>query len=109
VFQLMGDQARTGVRRGVNAVVEGIRTGETPNEIAGHAVEDIVSTALHPYTGPIIGAVERGLPGNALIFVREKVNPMDHGIFLAAGGRGAGAGGLERSQSASVDHAACHQ
>jgi hypothetical protein len=62
VFQLMG--IRRGLRgTGVNAVVEGLRTGETPSDIAGHAITDIASTALHPYTGPVIGFAERAATG----------------------------------------------
>ena len=74
VFQLMG--IRRGLRgTGINAVVEGIRTGETPSEIGGHAITDIVSTALHPYTGPVIGFAERAATGERFDLRASKGDP----------------------------------
>jgi hypothetical protein len=65
VFQLTG--VRRGLRAlGLNAAIEGIRNGESFNEIAGKAANDIVTTAAHPWTGPGLGAAFQILTGHRL-------------------------------------------
>lgn len=65
LFQLMG--IRRGLRAtGLGAVTEGLREGKSFNEIAGKAIEDITTTASHPWIGPGLGALYSGLSGKRL-------------------------------------------
>lgn len=65
ILQLMG--IRRGLRgTGVGAIIEGVREGKSVNEIGGKMIEDITSTASHPWIGPGLGAVYSGLTGKRL-------------------------------------------
>jgi hypothetical protein len=61
----------TGMRRGIrllgiDAAVEGFREGQTHNEILGKMGQDIVTTSLHPYIGPGLGAAFQTLTGKRI-------------------------------------------
>lgn len=65
VMNLVG--IRRGLRStGINAAIEGLRQGKTPNQIAGDAANDIITTATHPWIGPGLGAVSQVLTGKRL-------------------------------------------
>jgi hypothetical protein len=65
LFQLMG--IRRGLRAtGLGAVTEGLREGKSFNEIGGKAIEDITTTASHPWIGPGLGAMYSGISGKRL-------------------------------------------
>jgi hypothetical protein len=61
----------TGMRRGlrllgIDAAVEGFRQGQTRNEILGKMGQDIITTSLHPYIGPGLGAAFQTLTGKRI-------------------------------------------
>jgi hypothetical protein len=65
LFQLMG--IRRGLRAtGLGAVTEGLREGKSFNEIGGKGIEDITTTASHPWIGPGLGAMYSGISGKRL-------------------------------------------
>ena len=65
LFQLMG--IRRGLRAtGLGAVIEGAREGKSVNEIGGKAIEDITTTASHPWLGPALAGAYSGITGKRL-------------------------------------------
>jgi hypothetical protein len=61
----------TGLRRGMrlsgaDAVIEGIRAGHTPNQIAGQILEDVSRNVTHPWVGPAPGFVSKAITGRQL-------------------------------------------
>jgi hypothetical protein len=65
VFQLTG--IRRGLRAtGLNAAIEGLRAGKTMNQIAGDAMNDVITTAAHPWMGPGLGALFQIATGRRL-------------------------------------------
>lgn len=65
VFQLTG--IRRGLRAtGLNAAIEGIKNGQSLDEIAGNAASDVVTTAAHPWVGPAPGAAFQIFTGKRL-------------------------------------------
>lgn len=65
VFQLTG--IRRGLRStGINAAIEGVKNGQSLDEIAGNALSDAVTTAAHPWIGPALGAAFQTFTGKRL-------------------------------------------
>ena len=61
----------TGLRRGlksvgVNAFIEGLRTGETIPQIMNNALQDATQTVIHPWLGPAIGFASKTITGRQL-------------------------------------------
>lgn len=67
---------RRGMRlTGINAVVEGMRRGETPREIAQRAGKDIIGAAVHPWAGPAVQAPFITATGYTTSSYRESEDP----------------------------------
>lgn len=65
VAQILG--YRRGLRAtGLNALVEGLREGQSANEIVDHARQDVVSSAAHPWMGPALGFGYQTVTGSRL-------------------------------------------
>lgn len=65
LMQIVG--IRRGLRgTGANAVIEGIREGQTWDEIIGHAGQDVTSTLSHPWMGPALGFAYQTITGKRL-------------------------------------------
>lgn len=65
LMQIVG--IRRGLRgTGTNAVIEGIREGQTWDEIIGHAGQDVTSTLSHPWMGPALGFAYQTITGKRL-------------------------------------------
>lgn len=65
LMQIVG--IRRGLRgTGAGAVVEGLREGQTWDEIIGHAGQDIASTVMHPWMGPALGFSYQTVTGKRL-------------------------------------------
>jgi hypothetical protein len=65
LMQILG--IRRGLRAtGLGAVIEGLREGQTKNEIAGHAIQDVITSASHPWMGPGLGFAYQTLTGRRL-------------------------------------------
>lgn len=61
----------TGVRRGmrsigIEAFVEGLRTGKDMNQIMGNALQDVGNAAIHPWMGPAPAFVAKTMTGRQL-------------------------------------------
>jgi hypothetical protein len=61
----------TGLRRGlksvgVNAFIEGLRTGETMSQIMNNALQDATQTVIHPWLGPALGFASKTVTGRQL-------------------------------------------
>jgi hypothetical protein len=50
----------------MQAAIEGMREGQTINKIGGKAIDDITSTAFHPWLGPGISAMWSTISGKRL-------------------------------------------
>lgn len=65
LMQIIG--LRRGLRAtGANALVEGMRQGQSMDEILGHARDDVASTAAHPWIGPALGFAYQSLTGRRI-------------------------------------------
>lgn len=74
LMQVLG--IRRGLRAtGANAAIEGVRQGQTANEITGHMGEDIIQARLHPWLGPGIGFGITALSGKRFD-LRSSPTPM---------------------------------
>jgi hypothetical protein len=65
LYQMMG--IRRGLRQlGINALVEGMRSGLSSKEIQKNVGNDIMTTSLHPFIGPGAGLAMETLTGKRL-------------------------------------------
>lgn len=65
LMHLMG--IRRGLRAtGLGAIIEGVREGKSANLIGGKMIEDVTTTASHPWIGPGLGALYSGISGKRL-------------------------------------------
>jgi hypothetical protein len=79
----MGDDSKTGKRRvfdllqitgvrrgmrvtGVEPLLEGIRAGQTANQIGGQMVEGVGQSVMHPWIGPGLGFMSKTITGRQL-------------------------------------------
>lgn len=111
---------RRGLRMtGMNAIVEGLRKGETTRRISQRAGQDIIGAAVHPWAGPAVqapvitatgkttsGYKESKDPGNYWENVKAamiNINPLLHGwMQKQARGVTAGVEAMGRSLSGAV-------
>jgi hypothetical protein len=74
----------TGVRRGLRisglqAVIEGLRRGETRGRISQSVIRDVMGGVIHPWAGPAVTAGTVGLTGYTPAMYKESDNPKDYG------------------------------
>lgn len=70
---------RRGMRlTGVNAAVEGMRRGESVRDITKQAGRDIISAAVHPWSGPPVQMGLVGASGYSTGFRKESADPGNH-------------------------------
>lgn len=66
----------TGLRRGlrlsgINALIQGLRSDQSFNRTGGDIVRDIITSATHPYAGPIVRVGTVALTGHSVSGFRE--------------------------------------
>ncbi len=65
MMQLGGE--RRGMRSmGLDALASGLQQGKNANQISGNAVDDVLSTAMHPWLGPGMGMTAAAMTGRRL-------------------------------------------
>gem|GEM_PF-4410702 len=74
----------TGIRRGlrisgIQAIVEGVRRGETRGRISQEAIRDVIGGIIHPWTGPAVTAASVAGTGYTPGGYKESENPKDYG------------------------------
>jgi hypothetical protein len=74
----------TGLRRGmrisgIQAVLEGTRSGQSPRKITHQAISDILGGVIHPWAGPAVSALSTAATGYTPTFYKESKDPYDYG------------------------------
>ena len=74
----------TGIRRGlrisgIQAIVEGVRRGDTRGRISQEAIRDVMGGILHPWAGPAVTVGTIAATGHSPGGYKESENPKDYG------------------------------